>query len=146
MRLKNAMWASAFGLLFAVRPAVAQAQDFVVVVGASSSVSSLTKRELSDIFLKKARKVGETTLAPVDQPTTSKLREAFSKAIHGHTSAFIQTYWQTQIFAGKEIPPVVKGSDVDVLAFVRANGGAIGYVAADTPLGDAVKAVTIKGP
>ena len=43
----------------------------------------------------------------------------------------VANYWQRQIFSGRGTPPPIKESDAEVIAFVAANPGAIGYVSAD---------------
>jgi ABC-type phosphate transport system substrate-binding protein len=131
---------------FAIAPANVQAQDFIVVVNSVSPITTLSKAQLSNIFLKRTTKwTGGKTIVPVDRDKSSKVRDAFSGAVHGRSSSAINTYWQTQIFSGQAIPPIVKTSDEDVLAFVRSNVNAISYVPAGTPLGQNVKAVTISG-
>ena len=72
------------------------------------------------------------------------MTDAFARAILGKSAAALESFWQQQIFAGKDVPPAEKGSDADVLAFVRGNPKAIGYVAAGTDLGAGVKAVTLQ--
>ena len=122
-----------------------QAQGFTVVANAANPAESISKSEASDLLLKKATKWPQGAAAqPVDQQKSAAVRDAVSKAIHGRPASAIASYWQQQIFAGKEVPPPEKGSDADVLAFVRANPGAIGYVSAGTDLGAGVKAVPIK--
>ena len=39
-------------------------------------------------------------------------------------------YWQTLVFSGRDVPPVVRHSDEEVLSFVRTQPGAVGYVSA----------------
>ena len=68
--------------------------------------------------------------------------EGFSKSIHGKTAAAVKSYWNQQIFSGREVPPVEKKSDAEVLSFVRSTPGAIGYVS-DTASTDGVRVVTI---
>jgi ABC-type phosphate transport system substrate-binding protein len=126
-------------LVLAAAPATARAQDYVVVVNAASAVSSIGKDELSNVFLKKGGK-----LAPVDQQKAAKVRDAFSRAVHGRPASAVATYWQQQIFAGKDVPPPEKGSDADVIAYVKSTPNGIGYVAAGTELGAGVKAVTVQ--
>ena len=55
----------------------------------------------------------------------------------------VENYWQQQIFSGRGSPPPIKASDQEVLAFVAANPGAIGYVSADADT-SAVKTITLK--
>jgi len=117
----------------------AHAQGFVVVVNAASAATTLSKSDVSNAFLKKGGK-----FAPIDQDKGSKTRDAFTKAVHGRPVSAIATYWQQQIFAGKDVPPAEKGSDADVLAFVKSTPNGIGYVAEGTALGAGVKAVVIQ--
>ena len=56
-------------------------------------------------------------------------RDVLEKAGMSRISA-VESYWQQQIFAGKEVPPAAKPSDEEVLAYVRSTPGAIGYVSA----------------
>lgn len=116
----------------------ASAQGYVVVVNAAGP-SSLSKDDLSRIFLKKSK-----NLTPVDQEKDAKVRSAFSKAVLGRPLSAIISYWQQQIFSGGDSPPVEKASDADVLAFVRNNPKAIGYVTPGTDLGSGVHAVTVQ--
>lgn len=116
----------------------ASAQGYVVVVNAAGP-SSLSKDDLSRIFLKKSK-----DLTPVDQEKDAKVRSVFSEAVLGRPLSAIISYWQQQIFSGGDSPPVEKASDADVLAFVRNNPKAIGYVTAGTDLGSGVHAVTVQ--
>jgi ABC-type phosphate transport system substrate-binding protein len=117
----------------------ANAQGYVVVVNASNSASSLSKAEVSNIFLKKSSR-----LSPVDLSKNSPVRDAFSRAVHGRPAAAIASYWQQQIFAGKDVPPAEKASDAEVLSYVRSTPNGIGYVSAGAALGSGVKAVTVQ--
>ena len=124
--------------------APAKAQTFTVVVNESNPVSSLSKDELSKIFLKKMTQwPAGGAITAVDLGKAARAREAFSKAVHGRSVSAIESHWQQQIFAGKDVPPPEKPSDAEVLEFVRANAGGIGYVAAGTALGAGVKAVQV---
>jgi ABC-type phosphate transport system substrate-binding protein len=51
--------------------------------------------------------------------------------------------WQQEIFAGREIPPAEKPGDAAVIAFVKANPGAIGYVASFSPT-EGVRVVDVR--
>jgi ABC-type phosphate transport system substrate-binding protein len=112
-------------------------------VNNSVSVSSLSKKAASDFFLKKTTKwENGTAVMPVDQLDSSNTREGFSKAVHGKTAAAVKSYWNQQIFSGRDVPPVEKKSDAEVLSFVRSNAGAIGYVS-DAASVEGVRVITI---
>ena len=129
----------ALAALLLAAPAAARAQGYVVVVNAASAVTSLSKADLAKAFMKKNPK-----LTPVDLSKSSPVRDAFSKAVHGRPASAVATFWQQQIFAGKDVPPPEKGSDAEVLAFVKSTPNGIGYVAAGTAVGAGLKTVTVQ--
>lgn len=114
-----------------------------IIVHPSNPVSTLKKTQVSNYFLKKASswETGRKVL-PVDQGESSPTRKSFTEEIHGKEVHSVVSYWQKQIFSGREVPPVEKNSDRDVIAFVRENPDAIGYVSDGTTL-DGVKVVRV---
>jgi ABC-type phosphate transport system substrate-binding protein len=120
------------------------AEPFVVIVNAANPVSSMSARELSNTFMKKAPRWphGEE-VTPVDLKDTSAVRESFSQQIHEKSTSAVKAYWQKMIFSGRDVPPSEKSTSAEVVAYVRANRGAIGYVAADTALGAGVRALKV---
>jgi ABC-type phosphate transport system substrate-binding protein len=128
----------------ALGAARAEAQGYVVVVNAANPVTSIKKDRANGLFLKRiTRWENGSPVVPVNLDRTSATREAFSRAVHGKSVSAIESNWQQQIFAGREAPPAQRNGDADVLAFVRANPGAIGYVSENASLGADVKAVPI---
>src|SRR5581483_44487 len=121
-----------FGIVLSLCGGLAVAEDrFYVIVNGANSVSSMEDKEVSKLFLKKTGVwPNGQPVVPVDQAERSSVREVFSKEIHGKTTSSLQAYWQQQIFSGRNIPPPEKGSDGEVIAFVKANPNAIGYVSA----------------
>ncbi len=119
-------------LALAAASATARADDgFVVVVHPSNGVSALSRAQASELFLKKATKwAGGEAVQPVDLKPSSPTREKFSQAVHGKSATAISTYWSRIVFSGRDTSPPEKASDEEVVAFVKANPGAIGYVAA----------------
>lgn len=120
--------------------------NFRIIVNKKSEISTLSKSDISKLFLKKQRRWenGEA-VKPVDLKETSAIRENFSKNIHGRKISSIKAYWQKQIFTGKAVPPPEKQSAADVIKYVEENEGAIGYIADDTSVKKyAVKAIKIE--
>ncbi len=127
------------------RPVGAQsAATFQVIVNAANPVASLTREETSRLFLRKVVtwKPGEA-VQPVDQSEESPVRRSFSKAVHHKDIPAVKRYWQELVFTGQGAPPIERGSDDEVLAFVAGARGAIGYVNPSVPLGRRVRAVRI---
>lgn len=116
-------------------PGSAQTTDFRVIAHPDASVDRIDAGTLSRIFLKKTERWEDgSRIFPVDQVESSPVREAFSREVHGRSVAAIKAYWQQRIFSGREVPPPEKVSDRDVVEFVRATPGAVGYVASGTPI------------
>jgi ABC-type phosphate transport system substrate-binding protein len=122
----------------------AKTQGFKVIVNTDVDVASLSKREVSRLFLKKVKSWdNHITVTPVDLPATADARVVFSRAIHGKSVSAIRAYWQQRVFSGRDVPPPEKGSDASVVAFVRNNPGAIGYVSDDADV-HGVKVINIE--
>jgi len=114
-----------------------------IIVNADNPVSSLTRDQASKMFLKKtARWENGSPVLPVDLSSKSEVREKFSREIHGRSVASIKNYWQQQIFSGRNTPPPEKASEAEVISYVKANPGAIGYVSASAEV-DEVKTLEI---
>jgi ABC-type phosphate transport system substrate-binding protein len=82
-------------------------------------------------------------IVPVDQSVKSPVRVAFSQKILGKSVEDVQHHWLRKVAAEHVFPPRVKSSDAAVAAFVRANPGAIGYVANEFPIDPTVKVLKI---
>ena len=124
----------------ASRPALAQQTSFVVVVNGANLMSSISRSELAALFTKKEQSFSDGTPAfPVDLPDDDPVHEAFTQAVHGKSPRAIRSYWQQQIFSGRNVPPPQRSSDDQVLAYVRSTVGAIGYVRATARLGPGIK-------
>lgn len=125
-------------------PLAARAQEFTVIVNASNPVSSLPRDDVAKLFLKKtiAWQSGKA-VAPVELPPAAKAREAFARTVLNKSIAQVKSYWQQQIFSGRDVPPPEKQSENDVVAFVRSNPGAIGYVSKGVDIGRGVKPLSV---
>jgi ABC-type phosphate transport system substrate-binding protein len=129
--------AVAMVLLLASATGSASPGGFKVVVHPSNDVSSLTNRELSAYLLK--RKVtwpDGTPVVPVDQAEKSAVRQAVLRDVFARSASAIKSYWHQQIFSGRAVPPVEKASDQQVVAFIQASPGAIGYVSESANVGN----------
>ncbi|MEM7586388.1 MAG: hypothetical protein AAF560_23555 [Acidobacteriota bacterium] len=125
-------------------PLVAQeAENFVVIVHPDNPAETVTRKRVSQLLLKEvSRWNGSLSAQPVDLDSSSPVRDAFSRAIHGRSVSSIKNYWQRKIFSGSAVPPPEVSSDEDAINFVRSNTGAIGYVSTRASL-DGVKVLEI---
>jgi ABC-type phosphate transport system substrate-binding protein len=139
MRIRTILLCAAIAL---AAPAAAD-ETFKVVVNPSNGVSSMTRQQLSQLFLKKStRWPGGQTVQAVE-PSDERLRSAFCKDVHRKTLNAVRSYWNQLIFSGREVPPLEKSDDDAVVSFVRSTPGAIGFVSvgAATP---GVKVVAVR--
>jgi TonB family protein len=123
--------------LFVAADAQSQGSPYKIVVNQTNPTSSLSKTQISNIFLRKQSTwdTGEPVL-PVDQVESSPLREAFSKDVLGMSPAAAD-----QTLSSQHVDrPMSVGTDREVLAYVRLKPGAIGYISAATQA-DGVKVV-----
>jgi len=124
----------------AAESAEAEAPGFKIVVNAANPGNAAKRQTVADLFLKKATRWTDGAMAaPVDQSLTSKLRSSFSEQVLQQPPAAVHNYWQRQIFSGREQPPPVKASDQEVLTYVQARAGGIGYVSDSATLPSGVK-------
>jgi ABC-type phosphate transport system substrate-binding protein len=134
----------ASSVILAMAGAAQAADKYQVVVHWTNPLSTLNKDVVADIFLKKAvRWPDGREVVPVDQSLQSPVREAFTREVLGNTILGVQNYWQQQITAGRK-PPLTKGSDDEVQAYVEHNPSAIGYVSGDAKLKSAMKLLKLK--
>jgi len=134
-----------FGVLLCACLLKAAAEsEFKVIVNESNPTDSLDKDKISRLFLKKETKwEGGQQVLPVDQSEGSKVREAFTKEVHNKKVSAVNSYWQQMIFTGRAVPPPKKGSDEEVVEYVKSHPGAIGYVSSSAST-EEVKVLKVK--
>ena len=72
----------------------------------------------------------------MDLPAGSGARSAFSNDVLRKSVNAIKVYWQQEVFSGRDVPPPEKASVREVVAYVQANPGAVGYVPSGTSTSD----------
>ena len=118
-------------------------KDYVVIVNKSNNVSGLSKSQVSRMFLKKVFTWKDgTSVKPIDLTPGHKVRQSFSQEIHGRNVYSIKNYWQQMIFAGRDVPPLEKETEKEIIQYVSSNPNAIGYVSSNQSL-DQVKVVNV---
>jgi len=140
--MKKIIWLLAF-ICFPVFSLNAQS-TVKIIVNSSSPVSSVSKSDLLNIFLKKVSVFSNGGAAkPVDQVPSSAARATFSRIYLGKPVFAVKNYWDQQKFTGAGIPPEEKTNDAEVISFVKSTDGAIGYISAATDA-SGVKVIEVK--
>lgn len=124
--------------------AAATNKGFKVVIHSKNPVVKMAAKDVAKLFLRKIKRWEHGELAlPVDLLDDHPARIAFTTSVHNKSVPAIQSYWQRIIFSGRGEPLQELETEADVLAYVRANPAAIGYVSGDTALGANVKELEI---
>lgn len=115
--------------------------DVLVVVNKDNDIDSFSKRQLVDIYMGKNLYLPDGSLAiRLDQAPDSETREVFYRQLLGKSVAEVNAYWARLLFTGRASPPHVLSSSKEILAVVRKNKNAIGYVN-ESDVDDSVKVV-----
>ena len=105
------------------------AAELVVVVNPKSGVERLNRDEVINIFLGRYRQLPSgITAQPVDLPAAQPEKALMYRLLVGKDLDQIASYWSRLVFSGRTSPPVQAGSAEDVLRYVAANRGAVGYL------------------
>ena len=128
MRLLNQIASRALCLAALLLAGASQAQ-VAVVVNPKSPTASMTAEQVSAIFLGKSNTLPSgAAAAPVDQPESAAVREAFYTKVTGKSGAQVKAAWSRLVFSGKATPPKEVGSSAEVKKFVAGNPDGIGYI------------------
>ena len=102
--------------------------DVFVVVPTSSSVHTMSQKELVDLYMGRSRAFPDGTFAlPFDLPRDHPGRAEFYRALTGMDMAQINSYWSRLMFSGQTLPPQPLPGEQAMLDLVRRNPSAVGY-------------------
>jgi ABC-type phosphate transport system substrate-binding protein len=126
--LSRIRW-STFGLGLFLAMAGAGKADVVVVVSSKSTVSTLSKDQVTDIFLGKTARFPDGAPAiPIDQVEGSAARDEFYATFANKSPAQVKAHWTKIIFTGRGQPPKSVSSSVEARKLITANPQAISYI------------------
>lgn len=106
--------------------ACCRAAGIAVIVNPASGVDSMSREEVSHLFLGRIKHLAPGLPAVVID--TAAQREAFYQTLVGRSIAEIDAYWARLRFSGRTQPPQLVGEANAVLERVARERGAIGYV------------------
>jgi ABC-type phosphate transport system substrate-binding protein len=103
--------------------------DVVAVVSSTSAVTTLSKDQVTDIFLGKVSRFPNGTQAiPIDQADGSPTRDEFYATYTGKSPAQVKSHWAKIIFTGRGEPPKAAATNAAARQLIAANPQAIGYL------------------
>jgi ABC-type phosphate transport system substrate-binding protein len=141
--MRNRLAAFVVASSLAIVPS-AGAAPFTVIVNASVRGKSITRDTLTQVFLGRIERWADgRPISPVDLSVTSEVRKTFSQDVLGMTVFNVRGHW-LRALTGGHIPPLTRATDEEVIAFVAANPGGIGYVTQGAMLPPTVKVVAVE--
>ena len=107
----------------------AQGEPIVIVVSVSSTIKSLNKEQVANLFLGKSSTYPDGSAAvPIEQTEDTKAHEEFHKSITEKSASQLKSYWSKMIFSGKGTAPKEVSSNAELLKLISSNPAMIGYV------------------
>jgi ABC-type phosphate transport system substrate-binding protein len=122
---------------------LAKAQAVAVIANSSVKASDVSTDELRDVFTGDKSSLHDGSKV---NPVTLKgggVNDAFLKQYVGKSDAAFRTSWRSLVFTGQGSMPKAFDSEAQMVDYVAATPGAIGYVGAGTPH-DKVKTLAVK--
>ena len=113
-------------MLLTAAPALAFADVYVIV----NPSLNLTADDIKNIYTGEKELAESTKIRPQDN---SAAREEFLRKVLQLDVAKYESMWTKKSFRDGINPPTVRASDAEVIAFVKSNPGAIGYVTTAPP-------------
>lgn len=103
--------------------------EVVVVVSKQNPVDTLSRTELTDIYLGRAQRWpnGEPVV-PIDQTESAPAYEGFYSEYLERSPAQIKAHWSKLIFTGRGRPPRSVGDGEAMAEIIADNPNAIGYI------------------
>lgn len=114
-------------LLGALLAPVAASADVYVITHPATDISAADVRE---VFLGDKQFAGVVKLIPIDN--TAAQPEFLTKVVKFEAAKYA-TAWTKKSFRDGLNPPATRGSDAEIVAYVRQTPGAIGYVSTSPP-------------
>ena len=103
--------------------------DFYLIVQAANPQPALTQREAVGMFMGRNRAFHSGEVAQVyDLPRDSTQRAEFYQRLTGMGPAQINSYWARLMFSGQTMPPYAVQDEAAMVAVVKSNATAIGWV------------------
>jgi hypothetical protein len=118
---------------------------FKVIANPRVPGTRIPRDTLARVFLGQVSRWGDgSPIEVIDLSSTSTVRQAFSTAVLGMPVEAVRNHWLRLVLSGRH-PPLTRASDAEVIAFVAANPGAVGYVSEKAEIPRTVHVVEVQG-
>lgn len=106
----------------------ARANDAAVLVIGHAGMPRLDAATLQRLYTGRAVEVAGIPVTVVNAPAGSALRQRFLAQVLQQDDDQYRAYWTVRRHVGKGVPPRELASAAEVIAFVQATPGAVGYI------------------
>lgn len=121
------------GLFFSTSGITSDERPQVIVL-AHPETPSMDSATVQRVFLGKVVQVEGKTLTPVNLKLGQKERDLFMRHILQHDDEKFVGYWTVRRYIGRGVPPREVRTPEEMLDYLAATPGAIGYASAQTEL------------
>ncbi|MGL1933741.1 MAG: hypothetical protein OCD01_01905 [Fibrobacterales bacterium] len=130
-------------LLFFVTTTMSFANDIVIVVSKSSTLTSIQVSDLKKLYIGKNTTIDKTFTSPIIQKNKTEHKLFLEKYLHMNTRQFART-WQKLVFTGKAQMPQKANSSKELIKYLTDSPHSIGYML-ESRVTPEVKIVPING-
>ena len=123
-------------LALCTSPAQTRAAGYVVIAHPNLAGTSISGRDMREIFLGTVTRIGGRPVEPVVARSGDAHKQFVADCL-GKTESGLQNYFRTLVFTGKGSPPKSFATTGEIIRYVADTEGAIGYVS----LGDELTGV-----
>ncbi|MCU7930193.1 MAG: hypothetical protein KZQ90_05290 [Candidatus Thiodiazotropha sp. (ex Codakia rugifera)] len=102
--------------------------DIAIVVPVNSPINTLSKKEVSNLFLSRTNRLENGKKAILIEIRDYRLRDTFYRLISSKTPTQLKYYWTTLIFSGKGKPPRSFSSKENMIDYMKRHTTAISYL------------------
>ena len=120
----------------------AAAADVQIIANASVGASELTAGDVKEIFIGARTAVAGGEVTPV-LASAGAAHDLFLKTYIGKSDQGLRNHFKSLVFTGKGAMPKTFATDAEVVKYVAATKGAIGYVGSGAETGG-VKKIAVK--
>jgi ABC-type phosphate transport system substrate-binding protein len=107
--------------------------ETIIIVNNTVPVSQISETEARNIFLGKKTTWDNGTEINVGMLNGGVVHEDILEQVVKKSSSQFETYWKRRIFTGSGQAPSTFSQELELVEFVAATSGAVGYVDAATP-------------
>lgn len=117
------------GCVAALLSGMASAQ-IVVVCGAQSPITNLTRQEAEQLYLGRSNKLSSGIAVTLTDLPNGAIRDQFYEVLTGKNPSQIRAYWSRMVFTGRALPPQEAASAAEARNWLTLNPNLIAYLPA----------------